>query len=316
MTTMQMKLFIAAATCLNFTETANAFFISPSSLTRQISAIERELNLQLFYRNNRSVRLTPAGKVLLEELTQVYDAYLHSVARAQEVQHGQSSSLNIGILDGHTVSGQFPQIIAQMERQHPDILINLFRGSFGDLSHALYDKTADLIITLEFSLQKREQLQILPLNRTKDYLAMLRTNPLARKPILTAADFRDEVFIEVSQEDSLFTHHMASSAQRLLGFQVKSAPNLETCTLWIQAGLGISIINSHNYLADDPKLYFIDLDQVEAPGLVPVNSDLVLSWHPANLNPALPIFLEVCQDFVKVSPPPVPSNLRRLSDSI
>ncbi len=311
MTTTQMKYFIVAATCLNFTEAANSLYLSPSSLSRQITAMERELNVQLFLRDNRSVRLTPAGKALLEDWAQVYDSYLLSVARAQEIQRGQLATLNIGILDGHVISGQFPQIIRQMELQHPNVAINLFRGSFGDLTQALYNETADLIITLEFSLRGKEQINCLPLSRTHDYLAVLRSSPLAAKRELTAQDIGNEVFIEISEEDSPYSHELTKDVVRSCGCGVKSASNLETCTLWVQAGLGFAVINSHNYLASDPKLCFIDLDEIPVEGLSPLDSDLVLSWHTANLNPALPVFLNVCQDYMNVSPPPIPSNRKQ-----
>lgn len=67
MTITQMKYFITAAKCLNFTKAASQLYITQSALSRQIVAMEEELNLQLFVRNNRQVKLTPAAVVLLEE---------------------------------------------------------------------------------------------------------------------------------------------------------------------------------------------------------------------------------------------------------
>lgn len=309
MTTTQMKQFIAAATCLNFTEAANSLFISPSSLSRQITAIERELNVQLFVRDNRSVHLTPAGKALLDDLKQLYDSYLQSIAHAQSIQRGEQSILNIGILDGHMISGQFPELIHQLECQYPNIAINLFRGSFGELSQALYNGTADIIITLEFSLREKEQIRLIPLSRTQDYLVMSRSNPLTQKKHITNNDLRGNVIIGISDEDSPYAGGLAKESQRSCGCGIRFAPNLETCTLWVQAGLGITVVNSHNYLAYDPSLCFVPLERVDCRVMPPVNSDLVVAWHAASLNPALPMFLEICQDHVRVSPPPVPYNL-------
>lgn len=66
MTITQIKYFITAAKCLNFTKAASKLYITQPALSRQISAIEEELNVQLFVRNNRSVKLTPAGMALVE----------------------------------------------------------------------------------------------------------------------------------------------------------------------------------------------------------------------------------------------------------
>lgn len=58
MNMIQMKYFITAAKCLNFTKAADKLFITQPALSRQIASMEAELNMQLFIRNNRSVRLT------------------------------------------------------------------------------------------------------------------------------------------------------------------------------------------------------------------------------------------------------------------
>ena len=43
MTTDQMKYFLTVARCLSFTEAAEQLFLSQPALSRQISALEREL---------------------------------------------------------------------------------------------------------------------------------------------------------------------------------------------------------------------------------------------------------------------------------
>ena len=63
----QLKIFVAVARCGSFTSAAKKLYISHSSTSRAISALEDELGVRLFYRGNRVNGLTPAGKVLLEE---------------------------------------------------------------------------------------------------------------------------------------------------------------------------------------------------------------------------------------------------------
>ena len=81
MNMIQMKYFITAAKCLNFTKAADKLFITQPALSRQIASMEAELNMQLFIRNNRSVRLTPAAVVLLEGFEKIYNEYNVTVAR-------------------------------------------------------------------------------------------------------------------------------------------------------------------------------------------------------------------------------------------
>lgn len=309
MTTTQMKVFLTAATCLNFTEAAHQLYLSQSALSRQIMALERELNVQLFLRDSRGLRLTPAGKVLLEKLTYVYNAYVEGLQEVQAAQWGISSELTIGVLDGHMVSGQLSEIVHHMELSHPNVAVTLFRGSFSTLTSALYNGTADLILTLEFSIREKEQFAFLPVSQTKDYLVMPKGHPLAERPRLAPADLKNEVIIAISREDSPTAYQGTLRLRKLCGCTrpQKDAPNLDTCTLWIQSGLGISVLNSHNYLASDPELVFFDLDWVGEP---PFSSDLVAAWRRDSPNPALSPFLEELRRFPKILSPPLPRNVR------
>ena len=48
MTFTQINYFIQVARCLNFTEAAARLYVTQPTLSRQITAIETELNMQLF----------------------------------------------------------------------------------------------------------------------------------------------------------------------------------------------------------------------------------------------------------------------------
>ena len=83
MNTTQIKYFLTAARTLNFTEAANQLYISQPALSKQITAIESELNMQLFIRSKKKVRLTPAGAVLLKEFPGIEEHYEDVVRKAR-----------------------------------------------------------------------------------------------------------------------------------------------------------------------------------------------------------------------------------------
>lgn len=63
----QLRIFISVAETGSFTKGAKRLYISHSTTSRAIAALEEELGVRLFERNNRISALTPAGKILLEE---------------------------------------------------------------------------------------------------------------------------------------------------------------------------------------------------------------------------------------------------------
>ena len=70
----QLEIFVAVARCGSFTAAAKQLYISHSTTSRAISALEDELGVRLFYRGNRVKGRTAAGETLLEEAEKLLDA--------------------------------------------------------------------------------------------------------------------------------------------------------------------------------------------------------------------------------------------------
>jgi DNA-binding transcriptional LysR family regulator len=64
----QIRVFIAVAQTGSFSLAARRLFISHSTTSRTVSALEEELGVRLIQReNSRVMGLTPAGKIMLEQ---------------------------------------------------------------------------------------------------------------------------------------------------------------------------------------------------------------------------------------------------------
>ena len=63
----QLRIFLAVAREGSFSRGAQKLYISHSTTSRAVSALEEELGVRLLRRGNRVLGLTPAGALLREE---------------------------------------------------------------------------------------------------------------------------------------------------------------------------------------------------------------------------------------------------------
>lgn len=283
----QMKYFITAAKCLNFTQAADKLFITQPALSRQIAAMETELNMQLFVRSSHSLKLTPPGTVLLEEFERIYNDYNLAVARAQGSFAGLSGELNIGILEGAYVGDLFPGVLRYFDEFYSNVKINLRTYSFNALIERLYSGKLDLIISLLFDIEGREKLNYRVIEKTRDHVVVHRNHPLAGRDHVRLSDFREDNFLMVSTEDSEKSPRLIIDVCKNDGFypKVKFASSLQEEMLWVEAGVGVCILDTRNSLYKNTSVRFLDVDMISDPSLT-------LAWNTDNYNPLREVFID------------------------
>lgn len=281
----QMKYFIMAAKCLNFTKAADKLFITQPALSRQIASMEMELNMQLFVRNNRSVKLTPAAVVLLEEFERIYNDYNLAIAKAANSFAGLSGELNIGILEGAYVGDLFPGVLRHFDQFYPQVKVNLRNYSFNALIEKLYSNELDMIITLLFDVKGRDKIQFEIIENTRDHIVVHKDHRLANAKYVKLSDFKDDTIMMVSTEDSEMSPKLILDACKSCGFtpKVKFASSLQEEMLWVEAGVGVCMLDTRNSLYKNSTVRFLDVDQVSDPSLT-------LAWNVDNYNPMKEIF--------------------------
>ncbi|SHI53170.1 LysR family transcriptional regulator [Parasporobacterium paucivorans] len=284
----QIRYFITLAKSLNYTKAASQLYVTQPALSRQIQAMEHELNIMLFMRNNRTVKLTPAGHILLKEFEKIYNDYNLAVVKAQNSFQGLSGEINIGILDGAMVGDLFPEALRYFAKYHANVKINLRNYSFNGLIEHLYDNTLDLIITLRFDVKCRERIGYKVIEETRDHVVVHSSHRLAGARHVKLSDFKDDVFIMVDTTDSEESPKLILDAFKKQGVMpiIKVAPSIQTEMLWVQAGVGVCVLDSRNMLRDDPTVKFLDVDEISDPSLT-------MAWNIDNYNPVKQTFIDV-----------------------
>ena len=77
------------------TAVADALWLTPSAVSQQLSALERETRVQLVERAGRGVQLTAAGKVLAEHSERVFEALDEATSALRALQSEPSGRLRV-----------------------------------------------------------------------------------------------------------------------------------------------------------------------------------------------------------------------------
>jgi len=86
--TRALVTFAAAARHLNFTRAAEEVGLTPAAVSYQIKEIEDQLGVVLFSRTSRTIKLTPAGKIVFEATTDALETLRRAVGRAHKLSRG------------------------------------------------------------------------------------------------------------------------------------------------------------------------------------------------------------------------------------
>ena len=120
----QLETFIVVADMGSFNKAAEALYITPPAVTKQINLLENDLGLQLFNRTHRGLTLTEAGKSLYKDAKYVIQYCKDSVERARKVMEEKDNIIRIGT-SPMTPANPIVEIWAKVQKRYPDIKLQL-----------------------------------------------------------------------------------------------------------------------------------------------------------------------------------------------
>ncbi len=125
----------------SFTRAAEAMRTTQAAVSLKLKRLEERLGCRLFERTPRYVQLSARGAAFLDharELLEVHDRTLASLARGRQ-------RIAIGISD-HVAGPELPALIARMNAQDPQLVIEIRIGSSGDLLQSFDRRELDTVI--------------------------------------------------------------------------------------------------------------------------------------------------------------------------
>lgn len=189
----QLEYFLAVARSRNFSRAAENSYVSQSSLSKQIKALEKTLGVELFVRSSAGVSLTPAGELFLEFAGKTHREYefvrlslgRYSAAAQDRVRLGAVPLIEAYDLDSTLADFQIDNMGTQ---------VDLVEREQANLLRRLEMDQLDVSIMITNNLS-REKFDWVKLVRDEIVIVCSNHHPLARTHRVALGDLRDERFV-------------------------------------------------------------------------------------------------------------------------
>jgi DNA-binding transcriptional LysR family regulator len=134
--------FVRIAELGSFTRAAEAMGTTQAAVSLKLQRLEERLGCRLVERTPRYVQLSAQGAAFLEHARELLDVHERALA---VFAAGARQRLTIGISD-HVAGPELPALIARMNAQDPQLLIEIRIGSSGDLLQSFDRRELDTVI--------------------------------------------------------------------------------------------------------------------------------------------------------------------------
>ncbi|MDG4715533.1 LysR substrate-binding domain-containing protein [Winogradskyella marincola] len=287
MTIQQIKYFLVLAKELHFWNTSEKVYISQSSLSRQIQALEQELQIQLFERDKRNVKLTNAGKFLQEQWEEKIKEFDQIIRQAQRIDEGKAGTISI-TYPGSIAYEFLPNFLKVLGYSLPDLKIELTEPTDENHEKLLLDFKTDIA----FSRDKIKNANID--SKVLYYEPICLVVPQNHRFSNDSIDgLENEKFIISGLHQTTFFASVLSSWFLKKGIEPNTIIESDFGGMIISLvskGIGISILPLSFKSAQVKNVKFIELDQ---------KIGLYINWRKKEMNNTVLKVIELAENFVK-----------------
>ncbi len=240
----RLRYLVTVAEEGHITRAAERLGIQQPPLTRQIRALEAELGVRLFERLPRGMRVTDAGRAVVEEAQAILERAARLPDLAARAARGERGRLAVG----YTSSGAFHPFVAQQIRAFraagPGVVLALAEDGTPELVRGLEEERLDAAF-VRSGVAHGADLLVEPLLEEPMVAALPTGHSMARLKGIELAALAGETFVFYRRPTGPGLHDAILAACLRAGFSPmvgQEAPRMSSTLGLVAAGLGVSIV--------------------------------------------------------------------------
>lgn len=280
-----MRYFLEAAEQENFSVAASRLYTAQPNLSKKIASLEQTLGIELFRRDGRHVRLTPAGRHLYTEWAAAMERIDRSVRQARLMEQERLDTLTIGVLEGMGIHAQAPRHLEALRRQYPALQLRLERAGIQRLWREFASGVFDLIVLPEVAGRDypvHPDCERRIVDTSCGAIAINVQNPMAEHSALTLPMLSGESFVVLSQDEAPQSYRTVQEVCRRHGFTpriIQETSSVETLLLYVEMGVGVALLVGNTRLLSNPNVRLIPLEDLRF--------NVTAYWHTSPARPIL-----------------------------
>lgn len=279
-----LRYFMAVAEELHFGRAAVRLNMSQPPLSIHIKELEQQLGTLLFVRHSRSVALTHAGKVLMEESRRLIDSTNQALARVEKIGRGEAGRIELGVV-GTAMWGRMRPMMHRFLKENPNVEV-MFREKSPGLQMALLERRELDAGIWRMATDIPERFTNLRLYEASFLVAMPEEHPLAAHERVPLDALRNEYFVTLPSVHSDWSFLQIVCQQA--GFTpmiVREVVEPQTVLAMISMGIGITLMADSYAQMNWPGVVF-------RPLVERIPADLYLVYERQQTMPALDKLIE------------------------
>jgi DNA-binding transcriptional LysR family regulator len=302
-----LRYFVAVGEELHFNRAAERLHIQQPPLSQQIRQLEQELGVELFVRTTRSVKLTEAGRALMDQAYLILNAVQDAREIAARAAQGLTGTVTVGFT-GSATYALLPRIAAAFRRSTPTAAL-MAQGEM--LTAAQVEGLLDRRLDVAFGrlIFDVPELNTCVVETEPMTVVLPADHRLADQAAIDLGDLAEDGFLSMPSRWGSTFHNLTMKACADAGFSpriVQEVAQTSTLVSFVAAGFGVALVpRSCHHITVTGAVH----RPLTGP---PVNTDLVMAWRKDNESALLTRFLQVVLDEMRASgapsaaPAPIP----------
>jgi len=290
-----LRTFCAVADELHFRRAAERLHATQSGVSQQVRELERRIGVDLFDRNQRSVELTEAGRVLYQDARDILAKAEASVIRAREAARGLRGTLTFGLIGAATFEAM-PMLMKEVHRLAPDVRFRFCEMSAKEQIIALQDGAIDAGMVR--AGVRAAGLELLTVLNEPVICLLPEGHRLAEGEEVAVKDLEQEPILNLSRSYDAVAHDFYVGLYRAAGFEpniVHEASQIATI-LFLIANSGCVALGPAGWRV--LRREGVVLRSLPDPS-PKVSTRLI--WNPKRLDPALQVAIEAASSLQEQS---------------